>query len=94
MQRYLEGVRNRMVQTKKNKIFVTDIIPGWVEVESEDIHQIPEAYWVATTQEAATQIVDAIKNKKEKAYITARWELIAFLYKLCPTWLYNKIGGF
>lgn len=94
IQRYLEGVRNKLIQSKINTIFITDIIPGWVEVEAEDVHKIPGAYWVATTQEAAKQIVNAIKKKKKKAYITARWEIIALLYKICPDWLYNKIGGF
>lgn len=94
IQRYLEATRNRMIQSNKKNIFITDIIPGWVEVEAEDIHQCPGAYWIAKTDEAARQIVDAIKKKKEVAYITARWEFIAMLYKICPNWLYNWIGGF
>jgi short-subunit dehydrogenase len=75
-------------------IFITDIIPGWVEIEAIDVHKIPQAYWIATTEEAARQIVDAIMQKKKKAYITARWQLIALLYAICPDWLYNYLGGF
>jgi len=33
-------------------------------------------------------------QKKKKAYITARWQLIALLYAICPDWLYNYLGGF
>lgn len=94
IQRYLEGERNRLIQSGNNNIFITDIIPGWVEIEATDVHQIPQAYWIATTEEAARQIVDAIKQKKKKAYITARWQLIAFLYTICPNWFYNWLGGF
>ena len=91
--RYLEGVRNQMIQ-KNIPIYVTDIIPGWVEIEAEDVHKIPGAYWVATTQKAAQQICDAIKAKKKKAYITKRWQLIAWLYDITPDFIYNAIGGF
>ena len=91
--RYLEGVRNQMIQ-KNIPIHITDIIPGWVEIEAEDIHKIPGAYWVATTQKAAQQICDAIKAKKKKAYITKRWQLIAWLYGITPDFIYNAIGGF
>ncbi len=91
--KYLEGVRNQMIQ-KNIPIYVTDIIPGWVEIESEDIHKIPGAYWVATTQKAAQQICDAIKAKKKKAYITKRWQLIAWLYDITPDFIYNSIGRF
>ncbi len=91
--RYLEGIRNKMIQNKI-PIYVTDIIPGWVEVEAEDINKIPGVYWVATTQKAAEQICDAIKAKKKKAYITKRWQLIAWLYDITPDFIYNAIGGF
>ena len=91
--RYLEGIRNSMIQ-QNIPIHVTDLIPGWVEIESCDIHTYPGAYWVATTEDAARQICDAIKNKDKKAYITKRWALIALLYDITPDWIYNAIGGF
>ncbi len=86
--RYLEGVRNKMIQ-KNIPIYVTDIIPGWVEIEAVDVHKIPGAYWVATTQKAAQQIYDAIKAKKKKAYITKRWQLIALFLDFLPDCVYN-----
>ncbi|MCB9493131.1 MAG: SDR family NAD(P)-dependent oxidoreductase [Epsilonproteobacteria bacterium] len=94
IQRYLEGCYNYIQQNNLSNIYVTDIVPGWVEIEAEDVHKIPNAYWVETTQDAANEIIEAIKEKKQRAYITKRWEFIAFLYQVCPTWLYNKIGGF
>lgn len=91
--RYLEGVRNRMLQ-KNIPIYVTDIIPGWVEIEAVDVHQIPGAYWVTTTQKAARQIYSAIKTKKKKAYISKRWALVNLLYNITPDLIYNAVGGF
>jgi len=86
--RYLEGERNRMIQ-KNIPIYITDIIPGWVEIEAVDIHTIPAAYWVATTQEAAQQIYTAISKHKKVAYITKRFALIALLYHIVPDCIYN-----
>lgn len=86
--RYLEGVRNRMLQ-HKIPIYVTDVIPGWVEVEAVDVHQIPGAYWIATTQKAAQQIYNAIKAKKKKVYVTKRWQFVAWLWDVIPDSIYN-----
>jgi short-subunit dehydrogenase len=99
--RYLEGIRNEMIQ-KNISIYVTDIIPGWVDTEDTTLSKLPPTYWskfphtfwVATTQDAAVQIYDAIKKKKKKAYITKRQIIIAWLLKHMPDWLYNKLGGF
>jgi len=92
MQRYLEAVRNYMKQHSL-PIYVTDIIPGYVDVEWE-APGAPGEYWSADVKTAGKQIFDAIKSRKEVAYITKRWRLIAWLYKIVPAWLYNMIGGF
>ena len=89
--RYLEGIRNMML--KKNiPIYVTDIVPGWVDVEHTVFSQIPGTYWVSTKEDAAKQIVQAIKAKKKVAYITKRWQIIAILLALLPDYFYNKIN--
>ncbi|MBT6528959.1 SDR family NAD(P)-dependent oxidoreductase [bacterium] len=92
--RYLEGMRNRMHQNKVYDIYFTDIIPGYVEIEDDDVHQIPGVYWIATKERAGRDIYEAIKKKKKRAFITKRWQLIAWAYAICPDWLYNKLGGF
>jgi hypothetical protein len=48
-------------------------------------------FWLATAEEAAEQIFDAIRGKKKLAYITKRWRLIAWILKVAPDWLYNKM---
>lgn len=86
--KYLEGKRNQMIQNNVS-IYFTDIIPGWVEVEAVDVHKIPEAYWIATTKDAAKQIVEAIEAKKKRAYITKRWQVMAVLWAIIPDCIYN-----
>jgi short-subunit dehydrogenase len=90
--KYLEGKRNNYIQ-HNIPITVTDIIPGWVDNESCAFSKMPGTYWVASTEKAANQIVEAIESKKKVAYITKRWELISLLLKIVPDRVYNAIGG-
>jgi len=76
---------------KSLPIFVTEIIPGWVDVERKKYSDIKGHFWVSTAQEAACQIVQAIKDKKEKAYITKRWVLMGWILWLIPDWLYRMV---
>jgi short-subunit dehydrogenase len=93
MQRYMEGLRNYMKQHQL-PVIVTDIIPGYVDVEYQVSGDDPNEYWAITSAEAGKQIFDAIKSKKEVVYVAKRWRLIAWLYQIVPAWLYNAIGGF
>jgi short-subunit dehydrogenase len=84
---YLEGLRQRAVRSKK-PIFITDIKPGFVKTPMSKGNNL---FWISTAGEAAQQIYDAIRNKKKMAYITRRWRLIAWIMKVAPDWLYNKM---
>ncbi|HOW57989.1 MAG TPA: SDR family NAD(P)-dependent oxidoreductase [Smithellaceae bacterium] len=84
---YLEGLRQRAVRSRK-PIYVTDIMPGFVKTAMSKGNNL---FWVASAREAAAQIYEAIRKKKNLAYITRRWRLIAWLMKLMPDWLYNKL---
>ncbi|MDQ8204088.1 SDR family NAD(P)-dependent oxidoreductase [Pelagicoccus sp. SDUM812003] len=77
---YLEGLRLRSI-ADKNGIHVTDIRPGFVDTEMIDKSK---AFWVASPEKAARQILRAIARRKGVAYITRRWALIAFLLKTLP----------
>ncbi|KKP35612.1 MAG: Oxidoreductase [candidate division TM6 bacterium GW2011_GWF2_32_72] len=90
---YLEGIRNKMIQAKL-PIYVTDVVPGWVDNEAITFSEKPGTYWVVSTIEAAGQIVKAIKAKKKRAFIMPRQFLIALLLWHMPDSIYNWIGGF
>jgi short-subunit dehydrogenase len=81
---YLEGLRMRL---KKHNIFVSDIRPGFVDTPL--IKRSSGLFWVASAEGAAEQIFQAIKRKKNIAYITRRWSIIAWLVKIIPSWLYS-----
>ena len=84
---YLEGLRQRAVHSRK-PIFITDIMPGFVKTPMSKGGNL---FWLATAEEAAEQIFDAIRGIKKLAYITRKWRLIAWIMKVAPDWLYNKM---
>lgn len=84
---YLEGMRKKAVRTGPS-ITVTDIQPGYVDTA---MAQGDGKFWVASSREAAEQIFEAIKKKRKHAYITKRWRLIAWVMKIAPDFLYDRI---
>lgn len=88
MTHYMEGLRKRCVKSGK-PIYITDILPGFVDTEMARGEKL---FWVATPKKAAAQIYDAIVRKKKMAYVTKRWRLIAWLLKIVPDCIYNKLA--
>ena len=84
---YLEGMRKKAAQLHLS-ITVTEIQPGYVDTA---MAKGEGKFWVATPREAAEQIYDAIKRKKKHSYVTKRWRLIAWLLKIMPDFLHNRI---
>lgn len=84
---YLEGLRGNLKHLTKT-IYVTDIRPGFVNTHVTHGRRM---FWVAEVDKAADQILKAITQKKSVAYITKRWQLIAWLMKWLPRWVYDKI---
>jgi short-subunit dehydrogenase len=84
---YLEGVRCKMKKGNR-KITVTDIMPGFVDT---DMAKGDGLFWVASPETAARQIFRAIVKKKDRAYITRRWLVIALLIKIVPDWIYCRV---
>ena len=84
---YMEGLRQKASKLK-SPITITDIQPGFVNTAMAKGEGL---FWVASPGKAAWQIFKAIKNKKKHAYITKRWRIIAWLLKVMPDWLYNKL---
>ena len=80
---YLQGLR-LWAYAKGMPIIVTEIQPGFVDTQMAKGDRL---FWVASAAKAAEQIAKAILNKKNHAYITKRWRIIAWLMKILPEWL-------
>ena len=85
---YMEGLRVKAIR-QKTGIYITDIRPGFVDTPMTK--QNKGMFWVATPQIAAEQIYSAIKRKQHIAYVTRRWKLIAWLYRIMPFWVVKKL---
>jgi short-subunit dehydrogenase len=83
---YLEGLRHRAFKERK-QIIVTDIKPGFVDTAMAKGEGL---FWVIPAETAAAMIYKAIKKKKNHAYITARWRLVAWILKCMPDWMYDR----
>jgi short-subunit dehydrogenase len=83
---YLEGLRHKVVK-EKLPITITDIKPGYINTK---MAQGEYLFWVAPVTKAVRQMVKAIEKKKSVAYITKRWRIIAWIYKVIPKWIYYK----
>jgi len=83
---YLESLWMKAKRTKKAKISITDIVPGFVETKMAT----GNTFWKAPLAKATRQIYTAIKKKKKKAYITRRWRIIAILIRIMPAKIVMK----
>jgi len=86
MSNYMQGMRFILAK-QKLPVTVTDIRPGFVQTEMVK----GRLFWVSTPQRAAKDIYKAIKKRKKVAYITPRWQLIAWLARLVPDRLYHRL---
>ena len=84
---YLEGLRQRAARLKL-PIAITDIRPGFVDT---DMAKGGGKFWVVPKYKAAKQIYGHILKKRDIAYVSKRWALIAWLMKLLPNWIYKKM---
>jgi short-subunit dehydrogenase len=84
---YMEGLRQK-VRKSGLPITITDIKPGFVNTAMAKGDGI---FWAAEPEKAAEQIYHVIKRKKSTAYITRRWVLIAWLIKLLPGFIYERL---
>lgn len=84
---YLEGLRQK-VRRSGLPITITDIKPGFVKTAMAKGDGI---FWAAEPDKAARQIYKVIKHKKSSAYVTRRWVLVAWLIKLLPGFIYERL---
>ncbi len=76
--KYMESLRLKAKGTKL-PIYVTDIRPGFVDTAMAKGDGL---FWVASPHKAALQIYRAIGRKREIAYVTKRWKMVALIFKL------------
>lgn len=76
---YLESLWMKAKRSKAS-IYVTDIVPGFVDTKMA----MGDTFGMASLEKATRQIFSAIQQKKKKAYITKRWRMIAAMLRFVP----------
>jgi len=84
---YLEGLRQKIGKLKL-PIVITDVQPGLVDTAMAKGEGL---FWVAPPEKAARQIFGIIKSRRKHGYVTKRWRMIAWLLKISPDYVYNKM---
>lgn len=77
---YLDGVR-MYLRKAAPKVSVTEVAPGYI---ATPLQQFDEAFWVASADTAARQIIAAALSGRKHAYVPRRWAPIAALLSIAP----------
>jgi len=85
---YMQAYRQRCNNLRED-ITVTDVKPGFVK--SEMIEGKKGLFWVGETETAVKQMIKDIEKKKSYSYVTRRWRLVAWLLKLTPNWILDRL---
>ncbi len=86
--RYMEGLRH-VAAREGLKIMITDIRPGFVDTDM--IKDLPYTFWVVPVAKAARQIYQAIHHKRRTAYVSKRWNLVAWALRVMPESIFHRI---
>ena len=85
---YMQAYRQRCNKIKED-IVITDVKPGFVESEMTEGKK--GMFWVADTEKAVRQMLKDIEKRKSYTYVTRRWRFVAWLIKLTPNWVLDRI---
>jgi short-subunit dehydrogenase len=84
---YLEGLNQKAKQAKLN-INITDVRPGFVDT---DMAKGSGLFWVSSVEKASGQIFKSIERKDRVVYVTRRWRLVAWILKIIPGKLFERM---
>lgn len=84
---YLEALRNRLA---KKRVTVTTIKPGFVDTAL--LKNAPKTFWVISPEEAARQIMAAIRQKRQIVYVPARWGLVGLIIRHVPSFIFRRLN--
>ncbi|WP_020402683.1 SDR family NAD(P)-dependent oxidoreductase [Gracilimonas tropica] len=85
---YMVGYRQKAKRVDAD-ISVTEIRAGYIWTEMTE--RAKGMFWVASVEKAASQMIRGIDKKKNIFYVTRRWRLMAWVAKLVPEFIWNRI---
>ncbi len=84
---YLEALRNRLTRKGVN---VLTIVPGFVQTEL--LKNSPRTFWVIPPEQAAEDIWQAMRRRKQLVYSPARWRLVMLIIRHIPSIIFRRMS--
>lgn len=84
---YLEALRNRL---SRRGVTVTTIKPGFIDTEL--LKNAPKTFWVISADEAAAQTLDAIRRRRQVAYVPPRWRYVGLAVRAMPSVIFRRLN--
>lgn len=84
---YLEALRNRL---SRHGVAVTTIKPGFIDTDL--LKNAPKTFWVISPDEAAARTYDAIRRRRQVAYIPPRWRLVSLAVRAVPSAIFRRLN--
>jgi short-subunit dehydrogenase len=84
---YVEALRNRLSQ---HGVSVTTIRPGLVDTRL--LENAAKTFWVISPAKAAQLIFQAVRRRKQVAYVPGRWRLVALMVTHVPSFIFRRLN--
>lgn len=84
---YLEALRNRLA---RKGVHVLTVRPGFVQTEM--LKHSPKTFWVISPEQAAEDIYQAIRARKQLVYSPARWRLVGLVIRHIPSAVFRRMS--
>jgi short-subunit dehydrogenase len=84
---YLESLRNRL--TRKG-VRVLTVKPGFIDTEL--LKNAPRTFWVISPDQAAADIVRAMRSGQQTLFTRARWGLVALIIRHIPSFIFRRLS--
>lgn len=86
---YLEALRNRLTRHGVN---VVTIKPGMVKTQMLDLPNAPKPMLAVTAEQAADGIWNAIRRRKQVAYVSGLWRWVMLVLTHIPSVIFRRLS--
>ena len=69
---------------------MTTVKPGFVETAL--LENADSTLWVISPEEAADQIYEALRAKKQTVYIPGRWRWVSLVIRHIPSFIFRRLN--
>ena len=83
---YLEALRNRL---SRRGVHVLTVKPGFVDTDM--LKNSPRTFWVIQPEQAARDVVQAIRQRAQVVYTPARWGLLMSVIRHIPSVIFRRL---